>query len=132
MGNKKINNIQKLTDTSLESVSVGELPLALDAALCNFGIISVPVGMFGATACLIARTVYSSKFHSATKKGNIKNAEKYAKTANDLTIATAVLSSMIPVGISAATIGTVDSLKHPEFWQATKNIIIDKLKRSQQ
>lgn len=132
LGNKKINNLQKLTDISLENISGGKLPLELDCGLGMFGAVSAPVGMLGGIAFSIAGSFCSSKSHSAIQKGDTKNAEKYAKTAKGLTITSAVFSSIVPVGIGAMAIGCIDGVSnHPEIVQATQKVM-SKLTNSKQ
>lgn len=123
MTSEKIFNTEKLEDASLENVSGGKLPLAVDSDLCTFGLITIPIGALGGPACAIASAVYSSKSHNAMQKGDTKNAEKYAKTAKELTTATAVLTSMVPVGICTCAIGTIDGLKHEEVRRSIHKFI---------
>ncbi len=118
---EKTHNIQKLTNTSLDCISGGKLPLAVDQVLCDFGLVITSAGILGSAACSIASAVYSSKAHKAIQNGDTKNAEKYAKTAKSLTLTTAALSSAVPVGITSTVIGVIDGLQDPTVKQQLKS-----------
>lgn len=123
MKNETVYRIKKLTDSSLDCVS-GGLPINLDAALIRGGLVALPIGILGSVACSIAGSVYSSKAHKAMQNGDTKNGEKYAKTTKGLTIATATLSSMVPISIGAIAISTVDVTKnHSEIWGETLKML---------
>lgn len=117
------NKIQKLENNSLENISGGKLPLGLDCGLNIFGLVTTPVALLGGAACSIASAVYSSKAHNSLRAGDTKNAEKYAKKAKGLTIATAAFSGTAPVCATALCIGGIDGLNYPEVAEAAQKFI---------
>ena len=119
MENKKVNNIKKLTDTSIENVSGGLSPY-WDKFLLKFGCGNLILGTLGGIGYSIASYVFSHKSCSAIQNGDTITAEQYANLAKGFTTSAALSSGQVALGLGTLAIRyTCNKDSHPQASQTS-------------
>ena len=93
MINNKISKIEKLDDTSLESISGGlGGRISLYRVVTDIGYVG---GVIGALGCLAGSAIYQAKASAALRNGDAKKHDKLNKTAKNLAIGAASCTGVI-------------------------------------
>ena len=100
MENKKIINIQKLTDISLENVSGG----LSDRFISISGYANLALGLLGGIGYSIGGCVCSHKAHIALQECDITTAEKYANLAKGFAMSATISSCQAALGVGGLVI----------------------------
>lgn len=92
------NRIEKLEDTSLESISGGD---DLEDDVFGYSFCVMPVGAIGALGCSVAGFVCQNKASKYMRQGDKEKSKKYSQAAKYLEVSTITCSALAASGALA-------------------------------